>query len=120
MTNWGCNWCLNENVCMFNTSKCDKSYQTSNTLSGGPGQRFDLAANPIIVGAGLTRNQAGLIAAGSRSGGSSNTISLVQQCPTFDVGHQQDIVIADGSERELSIRVKNMPQFKVSLYQNSS
>lgn len=44
----------------------------------------------------------------------SNTISQVHQCPTFDVGHQQDILIADGSERELSIRVKNMPQFKVS------
>ena len=43
-----------------------------------------------------------------------NTISQVQQCPTFDVGHQQDILLADGSERELSIRVKNMPQFKVS------
>jgi hypothetical protein len=56
-------------------------------------------------------SSAGSLASGTRT---SNTISLVQQCPTFDVGHQQDILIADGSERELSIRVKNMPQFKVS------
>lgn len=43
-----------------------------------------------------------------------NTINLVNQCPTFDVGHKQDILIASGSERELTIKVKNMPQFKVS------
>ena len=42
-----------------------------------------------------------------------NTIGLVQQCPIFDVGHQQEIVIADGSRKELSIRVKIMPQLKV-------
>lgn len=43
-----------------------------------------------------------------------NTINQVSQCPTFDVGHKQDILIADGSEKELTIKVKNMPQFKVS------
>lgn len=51
---------------------------------------------------------------GSGQQRTGNTINQVNQCPTFDVGHKQDILIADGSEKELTIKVKNMPQFKVS------
>lgn len=99
---------------MFNTSKCDKTagvagQQSAQLVTGQSRQQ------PIVVGPSAANQQRGPTLVSSGAGArTSNTISQVHQCPTFDVGHQQDIVIADGSERELSIRVKNMPQFKVS------
>lgn len=127
-TNWGCNWCLNENVCLFNTSRCEKTgqqvagrHQLDSAgplvqLVAGSGGRQSAGTGPILVSTGANPQRSSTVittgaAAQPRVG---NTISQVQQCPTFDVGHQQDILIADGSEKELSIRVKNMPQFKVS------
>lgn len=84
-----------------------QSTATTATLIVGPQSTSHQQRGSTLITSGnaghpLTRN--------------SNTISMVQQCPTFDVGHKQDILIADGSEKELSIRVKNMPQFKVSSF----
>lgn len=118
-TNWGCNWCLNENICLFNTSKCEKTGPSGNKqdntlvqLINGGGKATTAVQPPIT-----TNNQrlnTLTAAAASNQQRSGNTINQVNQCPTFDVGHKQDILIADGSEKELTIKVKNMPQFKVS------
>lgn len=114
-TNWGCNWCLNENICLFNTSKCEKTgaQQQQQQLQ----TRQDNSLVQLVLNGPATTGKTGVAAAaGSSSSRSANTINQVHQCPTFDVGHKQDIVIADGSEKELTIRVKNMPQIKVSRF----
>lgn len=91
-------------MCLFNTSKCERgalnnapAHLTPTQLSGGGG---------AAVG--------GPASAAAARAGPPNTIAQVAQCPTFDVGPQRDISVADGSERALSIRVRNMPAFKVS------
>lgn len=113
---------------MFNTSKCEKTGGSSRQTGGGElaGSQVQLlaASTTASTQAGITVRGLQVAAAtaaatttttgGSVQVRSGNTINLVNQCPTFDVGHKQDILIADGSEKELTIKVKNMPQFKVS------
>lgn len=86
---------------MFNTSKCEK---------GAPIKPLNVSSSAM---AQTTTSSPVQRAAPARP--AANTINFVNQCPTFDVGHKQDILIADGSEKELTIKVKNMPQFKVSV-----
>lgn len=136
-TNWGCNWCLNENICLFNTSKCERggasgqlqrhqhNQQTniintndvilldSSKTTRAANTRAVIQSGPFPTTTTTITPAAAAAAAGSTN--AANTIGLVGQCPTFDLRDKQEILIPDGSEqRELSIRVKNMPQVKVS------
>ena len=67
-TNWACNWCSTENVCLFNTNRCERP--TSAQRAGG---------EPTAAAAGANNGQHS----------ASNAISQVQQCPNFNAAAHQ-------------------------------
>lgn len=132
-TSWGCSWCSNENACLFNTSKCEKGAAGSDgpeslsslttlapliTISSGSGMRSSLSLTGS-VGSTTSLSSSSLFSASLQAASqpTSNTVSFIGQCPSFVVGSNQETLVADGTERGITMRVRNMPQIKVSLQQ---
>jgi len=63
-------------VCLFNTSKCEKS--TTNHLASQSTRSTPLTHS-------LAPNSNGGRTSGAQNGQAANTISLLQQCPNFDL-----------------------------------
>lgn len=111
-TNWPCNWCANENVCLFNTSKCERnSLASANLIS------LSSTTNQQNLKQQTTRQSTHLMI-GSQSNGPQNTLSSALQCPSFE---RPEIAIADGTSREIEVKVRNLSngQLKVSFLQTN-